>query len=157
MHCCWIVDKKVEGLVGRKLQLRAMEYLAPPCLLWVLSPWPPPPPQSLFYYSNWEQNIWTQHCFRACSCMPSTPPPFAELSLTSPLGLSKNKESLQGREWVGTAHREYAETQMWGSSVQCFSVFLKSSDHLTLPVLIALETLKEYAYKVFLCGKCLGL
>lgn len=37
---------------------------------------------------------------------------FAELSLTSPLGLSKNKESLQGREWVGTAHREYAEPQM---------------------------------------------
>lgn len=37
---------------------------------------------------------------------------FAERSLTSPLGLSKNKESLQGRVWVGTAHREYAEPQM---------------------------------------------
>lgn len=127
--------------------LRAKGYLALPCFFWVLSP-PSlhPPPQSPFYYSNWEQNIWTQHCFWVCSCIPSTPPPPTSLcrALTSPLGLSKNKESLQGREWVGTAHREYTEPQMWGSSVQCSSVFLESHDNLTLPMPMALETLKMY-------------
>lgn len=130
-------------------RLKAMEYLALPCLLCFLSPLPRhsyPHPQPPFYYSNWEQNIWTQHCFWACSCIPSTLLPPLCGALTSPLGLSKNKESLQGREWVGTAYREYAEPQMWGSSVQCASVILESHDNLTLPVLIALKALKKYAY-----------
>ena len=73
---------------------------------------PHPPPQSPFYYSNWEQNIWTQHCFRACSCIPASPPPSLCGALPIPLGLGENKESLQGREWVGTAPREDTEPQM---------------------------------------------
>lgn len=81
----------------------------------------------------------------AAAFHPPFPPSLCR-ALTSLLGLSKNKESLQGREWVGTAHREYAEPQMWGSYVQCSSVILESHDNLTLPVLIALKALKKYAY-----------
>lgn len=58
------------------------------------------------------------------------PSPSSLLRLPSPWGLSKNKESLLGREWVGTAHREYTELQMWGSSHSAPLCLHKSHDHL---------------------------
>lgn len=54
-------------------------------------------------------------------------------ALTSPLGLSKNKESLQGREWVGTAHkgiRRATNVRVFCTVILCF---FKSRDNITLP------------------------
>lgn len=84
----------------------------------------------------------------AAAFHPPLPPSFCR-ALPNPLGLSKNKESLLGREWVGTAHREDAELPMWGSSVHCSSVFLKSRDNLTLPCYCFKSSLKKYAYRFF--------
>lgn len=123
-----LVEEKVEGWGGKEAAdwgpRNTWPYLAyfGFCLL---GPHPHRSPFFVILTGNKIYGLSIVSELQLHSILPS-PFLFAELSLTSPLGLSKNKESLQGREWVGTAHREYAEPQMWGSSVQCSSVFSRA-------------------------------
>lgn len=103
--------------LGEKGQLQSESYgvLNPTLLILgsVSDPHTHPPLQSPFYYSNWEQNIWTQHCFRDCSCIPPTLPPllFAELS-PALWDLVKTKSHYRGESGLAQPTREYEEPQM---------------------------------------------
>lgn len=122
--------------------LRAGGHWVLPCAFWALSSPTPTPHRSPLFIILTGNKIYGLSIVSepAAAFQPPLPPSLCR-ALPVPLGLGKNKESLQGREWVGTAHREDTEPQMWGSSVQCSSVFLESHGNLTLPVLIALKTL----------------
>lgn len=123
-------------------QKASWRTLGPTLAFWALSSPSPTPHRSPLFIILTGNKIYGLSIVSepAAAFQPPLPPSLCR-ALPIPLGLGKNKESLQGREWVGTAHREDAEPQMWGSSVQRSSVFLESHGNLTLPVLIALKTL----------------
>lgn len=129
-----------EGVPQKALSWRTLSA----CALWALSSSIPTPAAVPFYYSNWEQNIWTQHCFRACSCiLPASPPLlFAEPSL-SLWDLVKTKSHCRGGSGLA---QPTGRTQSHKCEGLLYSVplcFLESHGNLTLPVLIALKTLKK--------------
>lgn len=74
---------------------------------------PPPPRRSPLFIILTGNKIYGLSIVSepAAAFQPPLPPSLCR-ALPVPLGLGKNKESLQGREWVGTAHREDTEPQM---------------------------------------------
>lgn len=141
MNGYWnFAEQKVEEQKRRKLQIDSCGICGPTLLLLGSVSLSPPPQLLSTFYSNWEQNIWTQHCFTACSCIPSPLPPFSLLSSHQPFGTWWKQRVIKGERVGWHCPQGIHRATSVRVSVQC-SVCLQRHDNLTLPMLIALETL----------------